>query len=41
MNVPTNTPDDISGNILRVPSENAFPTDTVLHVNISTVSSRI
>ena len=27
---------DISGNILRVPSQNAFPTDTVLNVNIST-----
>ena len=34
--IPTNTPRDISGNILRVPSQNAFPTDTVLHVNIST-----
>ena len=34
--IPTDTPEDISGNILRVPSENAFPSDTTLSVTIAT-----
>ena len=34
--IPTDTPEDISGNILRVPSENAFPSDTTLSVTIVT-----
>ena len=32
----TDTPDDISGNILRIPSQNAFPIDAVLNVSIFT-----
>ena len=32
----TDTPDDISGNILRIPSQNAFPIDAVLNVSIRT-----
>ena len=34
--IPTDTPEDISGNILRIPSENAFPSDTTLSVTIAT-----